>query len=92
MECIEKTGEKKYDLIFLDHMMPDMDGFETFKHMREDGTNLNNDTPVIMLTANAVQGAKDEYISFGFSDYLSKPIQRQQLEDMIEKYLPNSKN
>ncbi len=87
-ECLEATSKKKYDLIFLDHMMPKMNGIETFHHMQEMENNLNKDTPVVMLTANAVQGAKEGYITEGFSDYLAKPVQRKQLEEMLEKYLP----
>lgn len=87
-ECLEATLNKKYDLIFLDHMMPNMSGVETFHNMQKMENNLNKDTPVIMLTANAVQGAKEEYMTEGFSDYLSKPVQRKKLEEMIQKYLP----
>lgn len=87
-ECLEATSNKKYDLIFLDHMMPNMSGVETFHKMNEMEDNLNKDTPVIMLTANAVQGAKEEYMTEGFSDYLAKPVQRKKLEEMIKKYLP----
>lgn len=85
--CLEAIYEKKYDMIFLDHMMPDMDGIETFHHIKEKKDHLNVDTPVIMLTANAVVGAEDEYKSEGIDDYLSKPVNGKALEDMIKKYL-----
>ena len=87
-EALEMIKEKKYDIIFLDHMMPDMDGIETYKHMKTLEENPNKDTTVIMLTANAIMGAKEEYINIGFSDYLSKPVQAPKLEEMILKYLP----
>ncbi|MCR5654017.1 MAG: response regulator [Lachnospiraceae bacterium] len=86
-ECLEKVKEKKYDLIFLDHMMPEMDGVETLHHMQEDTEHKNADTPVIVLTANAIVGAKEQYIKEGFVDYLSKPVQQEELIGMIGKYL-----
>lgn len=85
--CLEAIYEKKYDMIFLDHMMPDMDGIETFHHIKEKTDHLNVDTPVIMLTANAIVGAEDEYKSEGIDDYLSKPVNGKALEDMIKKHL-----
>ena len=88
MECIKLVAKNKYNIIFLDHMMPEMDGIETFDTMRIMTNSLNKDTPVIMLTANAIEGAKAEYLSAGFADYLSKPIHSDQLEQMILKYLP----
>ncbi len=87
-ECLQCVAEKKYHLIFLDHMMPEMDGIETLHHMHDMEDNRNSRTPVIMLTANAVTGAKEEYISEGFSDYLSKPVREADLVDVLEKYLP----
>ncbi|MDE7267329.1 MAG: response regulator, partial [Lachnospiraceae bacterium] len=87
-ECLRNITFKKYDIIFLDHMMPDMDGMETLKNMKWVADNKNSDTPVIMLTANAVVGAKDEYFNAGFDDYLAKPIKENELEKMIRKYLP----
>ena len=87
-ECLRNITFKKYDIIFLDHMMPEMDGLETLKNMKWVADNKNSDTPVIMLTANAVVGAKDEYFNAGFDDYLAKPIKENELEQMIRKYLP----
>lgn len=87
-EALEMIKGNKYDIIFLDHMMPDMDGIETYKHMKELEESPNKDTTVIMLTANAIMGAKEEYLGIGFSDYLSKPVQAAKLEAMILKYLP----
>ncbi len=87
-ECLKLIEKNKYNIIFLDHMMPEMDGIETFATMRTMDNNMNRTTPVIMLTANAIEGAKAEYLSAGFADYLSKPIHSDQLEQMIVKYLP----
>ena len=81
------TKEKKYDIILMDHMMPEPDGVETLHRLREqDG--VNRDTTVIVLTANAVVGVKDFYLGEGFDDYLSKPISGSLLEEMLLKYLP----
>lgn len=87
-ECIQMVAKKQYHMIFLDHMMPEMDGIETLHNMQKLEDNLNKNTPVIMLTANAIIGAKEEYLKAGFYDYLSKPIREAELEDMIMKYLP----
>lgn len=88
LEALDMIKEKKYDIIFLDHMMPDMDGIETYQNMKMIEDNPNKDTTVVMLTANAIMGAKEEYLGIGFSDYLSKPVQAPKLEAMILKYLP----
>ena len=90
-ECLKMVAHKKYDIIFLDHRMPGMDGIETLNAMNEMNDNLNKKTPVISLTANAISGAREEYISAGFQDYLTKPINSSQLEKMIIKYLPPDK-
>lgn len=87
-ECLERIAAKRYDIIFLDHMMPEMDGIEVFERMKKDRSHPNTDTPVIILTANAIVGAKDIYLEKGFTDYLSKPILRSDLIDMLLRYLP----
>ena len=86
--AIELAQEKKYDIIFLDHMMPDKDGIETLKEIRAKASGPNVDTPAICLTANAVSGAKEFYMEAGFNDYLTKPIDSERLEEMIYHYLP----
>jgi response regulator RpfG family c-di-GMP phosphodiesterase len=68
-------------------MMPKMDGIETLGHIKADENSLNINTPVIMLTANAITGAKDDYIKAGFCDYLAKPLNENELKDMLKKYL-----
>jgi CheY-like chemotaxis protein/nitrogen-specific signal transduction histidine kinase/HPt (histidine-containing phosphotransfer) domain-containing protein len=80
-----------YDLILLDHMMPEKDGVEVLHEFRARTDHPNVDTPVICLTANAVAGAREEYLSEGFDDYLSKPVNADLLEEMILKYLPPEK-
>lgn len=90
-ETLDKVVENKYDIIFLDHRMPEMDGIETFQKMKILNGNKNKNTPVIALTANAVSGAKQEYQEIGFNDYLAKPVNTTELERMIEHYLPPEK-
>ena len=86
-ECLKLCDDIKYDIIFLDHMMPGKDGIETLHELREKG-GLNADTPVICLTANAISGAREEYISEGFDDYLTKPIDTDKLEKIMLDMLP----
>ena len=83
--------DKKYDIIFLDHMMPHKDGVETLHELKEQADGPNFNTPVICLTANAISGAREEYIEAGFNDYLTKPIDTEKLEDMLLDYLPQEK-
>lgn len=87
-ECLERIKTERYDIIFMDHMMPQMDGMETFQRMKEMEENLCNDVPVVILTANAVTGAKETYLQAGFSAYLSKPVQGDKLEAVIMQYVP----
>ncbi|MCR5686382.1 MAG: response regulator [Lachnospiraceae bacterium] len=91
IHCIEMCQRMKYDLIFLDHMMPKKDGIETLHEMREDPSTLNADTPVVAFTANAVSGMRDMFLEQGFSDFLSKPIELAKLEDILSAYLPEEK-
>ncbi len=91
LECLEKQHGKKYDLIFLDYRMPGMDGIETLSAMKKDVDSPNIDTPVIVLTANAISGARENFLREGFDDYLSKPIESDKLEKALIKYLPKEK-
>lgn len=91
LSCLEMTSKKYYDIIFLDHMMPDLDGIETFHRLKEAKDNPCKDTPVIILTANAIVGAKEMYLAEGFHDYLAKPIQPKKLEDMVLACIPEEK-
>ena len=87
-EGIELTQKNKYDILFLDHLMPGMDGVETLSAIRADGNNPNKNTVAVCLTANAISGAKEFYLENGFDDYLTKPIYPDQLEKMLSKYIP----
>ncbi len=88
-EAMDLCRKNKYDLILLDHRMPDPDGVETFNVISREG--LNTETPVIMLTANALSGAEEEYLRMGFADYLSKPVRGADLEAKLIKHLPPHK-
>lgn len=88
VECLEYMKKNQYHMVFLDHMMPEMDGVETLNKLHALEKTLNQNTPVIMLTANAIVGAKNEYLEAGFTDYLSKPVQEIKLMKMLIKYLP----
>lgn len=88
--CLRLVQENHYDLIFLDHMMPEMDGVETLHRMKALPEFPCKDTPVVVLTANAITGAKEAYLKEGFDDFLSKPIVPDKLESMIRKMLPES--
>ncbi|WP_408072516.1 ATP-binding protein [Butyrivibrio sp. JL13D10] len=90
-EGISLFREKSYDVIFLDHMMPDKDGIETLKEMKEIADTPNAKTPVICLTANAISGMREMYIKEGFDDYITKPIDPDSLEAMLVEYLPEDK-
>ena len=83
--------DKKYDIIFLDHMMPEKDGIETLHELRSRPKDPNIKTPVICLTANAISGAREYYICEGFDNYLTKPVDSEKLENMILEYLPKEK-
>ena len=85
--CLEMVKKRHYDIIFLDHMMPELDGVETFSYMQSMQENRCKDTPVIVLTANAIIGAKEQYMQIGFTDYLSKPIDSHRLENLIVEQL-----
>ena len=90
-EAVKKAEDTEYDLILMDQRMPEMDGTEALHKIRETSGGKNTKTPVICLTADAVIGAKERYLSEGFSDYLTKPIDSFALEKMLRKYLPESK-
>lgn len=88
-ECLDKITKNVYHIIFMDHMMPDMDGVETFERMKLLNDNLCKSVPVIALTANAISNAKKMYLDYGFTDYISKPIEGSKLERILIQYLPS---
>ena len=90
-KAIMLCKEKKYDLILMDHMMPEPDGVETLHIIKSDEASLNKDTTAIVLTANAVAGSRQLYIDEGFDDYLSKPLDSKLLEKMVMTMLPEEK-
>ena len=87
-ECLAILHQQSFDLIFLDHMMPGMDGIETLHKLREE--KLCDEVPVIMLTANATVGSRERYLEEGFADFVSKPILPDQLDAVMLKYLPEN--
>ena len=87
-EGLDLAGENAYDIIFMDHMMPGMDGVEALHELRKQANSPNAHTPVIILTANALAGAKEQYLSQGFTDFMTKPIDAALLDRMLLQYLP----
>lgn len=85
-EGLTLMKEQHYDLIFMDQMMPDMDGIATFEEMKR-MNHQNKTTPVIAMTANAVKGAKEMYLQHGFADYISKPIFEEKMWKILERFL-----
>lgn len=83
-ECLEICKNEKFDLILLDHMMPEMDGIETMKILKRDYPDI---CPIVVLTANAISGMKEMYLNEGFDDYLSKPTKPAELNEIILKYV-----
>lgn len=90
-EALEMVRSNRYDMVFLDIMMPKLDGIATLRMMHDEDNTVTDDTPIIALTANAYTGARDEYRGHGFADYLSKPIEFRALENLIINYLPKDK-
>ena len=86
-EAVEKAAAQKYDLIFMDHMMPEMDGVEATALIRKIDNEYCKNVPIVALTANAVYGVKKELLENGFDDYMAKPIEVKQLEAVLQKYL-----
>ncbi len=88
-ECLKLVEKNKYDVILLDHVMPEMDGVATLRQIKT-MESYNGATPIIALTANAIAGSRQKYISLGFDDYISKPINSKELEKMLEHYIDDS--
>ena len=86
-EGIGMTQNTKYDIIFMDHLMPEMDGIEAFHRIRDDADNPNRDTPIVVLTANAIVGVRTSYLKEGFAEYISKPVEQKELMRVTEELL-----
>lgn len=85
-KCLDKIAENEYDLIFLDHMMPEMDGIDTLNAIRKNKNHKCVGVPVVMLTANALNGAEEQYLSMGFQGFLAKPIDQEKLRETLLQY------
>ena len=91
MACIERFKEGDYDIVFLDHRMPGMDGVSTLAELNRRYPEAMKKTPVISLTANVLSGAKEQMIKAGFDDYLTKPVNLTEMEQMLLTFLPEEK-
>ena len=90
-ECLEKVAKNEYDVILMDYMMPRMDGKETLAHIKEMPDAPGAKAKIIVCTANALVGVRAELLAAGFDDFLSKPVNGKELEEMLAKYIPVSK-
>jgi CheY-like chemotaxis protein/HPt (histidine-containing phosphotransfer) domain-containing protein len=88
IEALKKAGEKQYNLLFMDHMMPEMDGLEATAHIRAIETGWYKTIPIIALTANAVSGARELFLENGMNDFLSKPMNAAELNRVLATWLP----
>ena len=89
-ECLSAIATRHFDLIFMDHLMPELDGIETLHIMKKRSGHLCTDSKIIAVTANAYPDARDVYLKEGFDDFLEKPVEGKQLESIIYQYLPKS--
>jgi signal transduction histidine kinase/CheY-like chemotaxis protein len=90
-EYIHRHADAEIDVIFLDHMMPDMDGIETAKQVRKMEHSIARTVPIIAMTGNSISDFEEEYVQAGISDYLEKPIREEKLEKILRKWLPKSR-
>ncbi len=90
-EALKLAGKNRYDIIFMDYMMPGKNGIETLKELRSQKNGPNVNVPVVCLTADAISGAREKYLSQGFDGYLTKPVDSEMLEKILIKYLPADK-
>ena len=86
-EAIDRLDQEHYDLIFTDDIMPEVGGRQVMRHIRENENSVSHNTPIVVLTANAIAGAREEYIALGFDDYMTKPIDVDVLQKILIKYL-----
>ena len=90
-QALTQCRKNQYDLILLDHMMPEPDGIQTLEMIRTDPLSRNRQTPAVVLTANAVAGSRETYMKAGFADYLTKPLDSALLEKTVRNYIPTGK-
>jgi len=90
-ECLTKLDNSRYDIIFMDHMMPEMDGVETAHKIRAKAGSYFQNVPIVALTANAIGGAREMFLEEGFQEYVAKPIEMSHLERVLRKYIPEDK-
>ena len=90
-EAVEKAKNENFDIIFMDHMMPVMDGEEATAHIREDEKKSGKKNCIVALTANAVDGAREKFLASGFDDFLSKPIEENELYRVMKTRIPRKK-
>ena len=88
-ECLVTLQDEDVDIVFLDYMMPEMDGIDTLKAIRALDDPVKSKVPVVVLTANVVSGAREMFIQEGFNDYLSKPIEIDKLEKVLLNNVPS---
>lgn len=90
-EALDKIEDKNFDIVFMDHMMPEMDGVETLKRIRNKNNLYYKEVPIIVLTANAVAGAREMFLKEGFQEFISKPVELTVLDRELKNYLPEDK-
>ena len=86
-KAVEAYLSDKFDLILMDIMLPEMDGYEVTRFIRKKEKNINNHVPIIALTANALENDRDKCINAGMDDYLAKPFTEQELYSVMNKFL-----
>jgi CheY-like chemotaxis protein len=89
-EAVEKVKRTEYEIVFMDHMMPGMDGLDATRAIRSMGGRFDQDI-IIALTANAVSGVREQFLDAGMNDFLAKPVIVTELQEILQKYLPKEK-
>jgi CheY-like chemotaxis protein len=92
MEAIDALLKNDYDFVFMDHMMPGMDGVESTKKIRSLGLPQLENVPIIALTANAISGMREMFLESGFDDFISKPVEIDELDKILYKWIPKEKH
>ena len=90
-EALDKIESMDFDFVFMDHMMPEMDGVETLHRIRQKPGKYFQEVPVIALTANAIGGAREMFLAEGFADFVAKPIELSVLERVLRRHIPEQK-